>query len=240
MSCMVFRILHVTCLIFLLTACKVKNQNKVDLSFLPIAGGSVLWFPGDIDTSVTSSCGTASTATSTSTGNTGTTGTTTTSTSGTTNTKFAIVSQLVFKTRETLFLRYTYDYLQTQGNINAQQGFVLTGGYFAKTATGTQGTVKWASNGININTSLTAAQEISTFTVDLDLIGTYVDGATTTNNTTCYTLDNVNCTAQTTTTTTTCYTSNNQTCLVASTNSGATQVIIRGSLKCYAPNVVQQ
>ncbi len=236
---MLFRTLILTFLLLPFSACKVKDQNKVDLSLLPIAGGSLLWFPGEIDTSLTSSCGIASTATSTSTGTTGTTGTTTTTT-GTTSTKFAIVSQLVFKTRETLFLRYTYDYNQTQGNINAQQGFVLTGGFFGKTATGTQGTVKWASNGININTSLTTAQEISQFQVDLDLIGTYVDGATTTNNTTCYTLDNVNCTAQTTTTTTTCYTSNNQTCLVAATNSGATQVVIRGSLNCYARNVVQQ
>ncbi len=237
---MVSRAIFLFLILILISNCKVKDNNKVDLTFLPTSGGDVLWFPGEVDTSVTSSCGTASTATAASTGTPGATPGAAPAATGTTNTKFAIVSQLVFKTRETLFLRYTYDFTQTQGNINAQQGFVLTGGVFGKTATGTQGTVKWASTGININTSLTAAQEIATFQVDVDLIGTYVAGNTTTNNTTCFTLDNVNCTAQSSTTTTTCFTSNNQTCLVASTNSTSTQVVIRGNLKCNAPNVVQQ
>ncbi|TGN19084.1 hypothetical protein EHS15_11165 [Leptospira idonii] len=225
-------------LTFFFTGCSTKDQNKTELNLLTQLLDGSQFFTGEIDTDVTTSCGTASPATSTST--TGTTGTTTSTSSSTTpGTKFSIVSILTFKTRETLSMRYTYDYMQTKGPLNTQQGFILTGGAFGKTATGTLGSVGWSTNGININVNLTTGQEIPSFDIELNLNGYYTESSTSTTTSTCTTLDNVNCTAATSTTTTTCYTINNQTCYVAASGSG-TPIQIQGKVKCYAKNVIAQ
>lgn len=224
-------------LVLAFSGCTTKNDNEANINLLGLVSSNP-FFLGEIDTDVTSSCGTASPATTSST-TTGTTTTTATSSSTTTSTKFSIVSILTFKTKETLSMRYTYDYMQTKGTINTQQGFILTGGAFAKTATGTLGSVSWSSSGININTSLTTSQEIPSFDISLNLNGYATDSSTSTSTSTCPTLDNVNCTAATTTTTTTCYTINNQTCYIAASGSG-TAITISGQVKCNSPNVVAQ
>ncbi|WP_411821586.1 LIC10920 family plasminogen-binding lipoprotein [Leptospira sp. 'Mane'] len=225
------------CSIFLFIGCKTKNDNEANINLIGLVSSNP-FFLGEIDTDITTSCGTASPATS-STTTTGTTTPTSTSSTSTTSTKFSIVSILTFKTKETLSIRYTYDYMQTKGTINTQQGFILTGGAFAKTATGTLGSVSWSAAGININTSLTTSQEIPSFEISLNLNGYATDSSSSTSTSTCPTLDNVNCTAATTTTTTTCYTINNQTCYIAASGNG-TPITISGTIKCNAPNVVAQ
>lgn len=112
-------------------ACGLKNENKAELSMLA-DGEPGLYFLGEVDSDITTSCGQATPATTTTTG-TGTTTGTTGSTSTTNNTRFTVISQLIFKTKETLNLRFTYDSTQIQGKIDPQQGFVLAGGAFGKT-----------------------------------------------------------------------------------------------------------
>ncbi|TGK46579.1 hypothetical protein EHQ43_07350 [Leptospira bouyouniensis] len=220
--------------------CGLKNENKAEVSIFP-DGEPSLYFLGEVDSDITTSCGQATPATTT-TGTTGGTTGTTGGTSGSTtnNTRFTVISQLIFKTKETLNLRFTYDSTQIQGKIDPQQGFVLAGGLFGKTVQGTQGTVEWFNQGINIDTALQSAQQISFFNLEITLNGTYSTTATSTTNilNSCNTLDGVNCTSGTSTTQ--CFTSDNRTCLVQNTTSDAKSVIIRGTLKCNAPNIVPQ
>ncbi|PJZ85084.1 LIC10920 family plasminogen-binding lipoprotein [Leptospira harrisiae] len=217
-------------------ACGLKNENKAELSMLA-DGEPGLYFLGEVDSDITTSCGQATPATSTTT--TGTTTGTTGSTSTTNNTRFTVISQLVFKTKETLNLRFTYDSTQIQGKIDPQQGFVLAGGAFGKTVQGTQGTVEWFNQGINIDTALQSAQQISFFNLEITLNGTYSSTAASTSIlNSCNTLDSVNCTSGTSTTQ--CFTSDNKTCLVQNTSTDAKAVIIRGTIKCNAPNIVPQ
>ncbi|EMJ89761.1 LIC10920 family plasminogen-binding lipoprotein [Leptospira meyeri] len=218
-------------------ACGLKNENKAELSMLA-DGEPGLYFLGEVDSDITTSCGQATPATTTTTG-TGTTTGSTGSTSTTNNTRFTVISQLIFKTKETLNLRFTYDSTQIQGKIDPQQGFVLAGGAFGKTVQGTQGTVEWFNQGINIDTALQSAQQISFFNLELTLNGTYSSTATSSNVLlSCNTLDSVNCTSGTSTTQ--CFTSDNKTCLVQNTSTDAKAVIIRGTIKCNAPNIVPQ
>ncbi|PJZ46590.1 LIC10920 family plasminogen-binding lipoprotein [Leptospira brenneri] len=222
----------------LFLACGLKNENKAEISLLA-DGEPALYFLGEVDSDITTSCGQATPATTTTTG-TGTTTGSTGSTSTTNNTRFTVISQLIFKTKETLNLRFTYDSTQIQGKIDPQQGFVLAGGAFGKTVQGTQGTVEWFNQGINIDTALQSAQQISFFNLEITLNGTYsniASSATTVLNS-CNTLDSVNCTSGTSTTQ--CFTSDNKTCLVQNTTTDAKSVIIRGTLKCNAPNIVPQ
>ncbi|TGL44809.1 LIC10920 family plasminogen-binding lipoprotein [Leptospira perdikensis] len=218
-------------------ACGLKNENKAELSMLA-DGEPGLYFLGEVDSDITTSCGQATPATTSTTG-TGTTTGTTGSTSTTNNTRFTVISQLIFKTKETLNLRFTYDSTQIQGKIDPQQGFVLAGGAFGKTVQGTQGTVEWFNQGINIDTALQSAQQISFFNLEITLNGTYSSTSSSTNVLlSCNTLDSVNCTSGTSTTQ--CFTSDNKTCLVQNTTTDAKSVIIRGTLKCNAPNIVPQ
>ncbi|EOQ97076.1 putative lipoprotein [Leptospira wolbachii serovar Codice str. CDC] len=220
-------------------ACGLKNENKAEITILP-EGEASLYFLGEVDNDVTTSCGQATPATTTTTGTGTTTGTTGTTTGNTNNTRFTVISQLIFKTKETLNLRFTYDSTQIQGKIDPQQGFVLAGGAFGKTVQGTQGTVEWFNQGINIDTALQSAQQISFFNLEVTLNGTYSTSTTSTTSVlnSCNTLDSVNCTSGTSTTQ--CFTSDNKTCLVQNTNTDAKSVIIRGTLKCNAPNIVPQ
>ncbi|EKJ88521.1 hypothetical protein CLV96_1600 [Leptospira meyeri] len=219
-------------------ACGLKNENKAELSMLA-DGEPGLYFLGEVDSDITTSCGQATPATTTTTTGTGTTTGSTGSTSTTNNTRFTVISQLIFKTKETLNLRFTYDSTQIQGKIDPQQGFVLAGGAFGKTVQGTQGTVEWFNQGINIDTALQSAQQISFFNLELTLNGTYSSTATSSNVLlSCNTLDSVNCTSGTSTTQ--CFTSDNKTCLVQNTSTDAKAVIIRGTIKCNAPNIVPQ
>lgn len=218
-------------------ACGLKNENKAELSMLA-DGEPGLYFLGEVDSDITTSCGQATPATTSTTG-TGTTTGTTGSTSTSNNTRFTVISQLIFKTKETLNLRFTYDSTQIQGKIDPQQGFVLAGGAFGKTVQGTQGTVEWFNQGINIDTALQSAQQISFFNLEITLNGTYSSTSASTNVLlSCNTLDSVNCTSGTSTTQ--CFTSDNKTCLVQNTSTDAKAVIIRGTIKCNAPNIVPQ
>lgn len=220
--------------------CGLKNENNAALTVLDESTPALFAFNGEVDTSVTTSCGRAAPATNT----TGTTGTTTgtTGTTGSTsnNTRFSVISQLIFKTKETLNIRFQYDSTQIQGNIDPQQGFILAGGLFGKTVQGTQGTVEWFNQGINIDTASQTPQQISFFNLEIRLNGTY--STSTTSAATilpqCNTSDGVNCTSATATTQ--CFTSDNRTCIVQNTSSDAKPVIISGTIKCNAPNIVPQ
>ncbi|MBM9590416.1 hypothetical protein JWG41_08175 [Leptospira sp. 201903075] len=220
-------------------ACGLKNENKAEVSLLA-EGEPALYFLGEVDSDITTSCGQATPATTATTGTGTGTGTTGGSSSTTNNTRFTVISQLIFKTKETLNLRFVYDSTQIQGKIDPQQGFVLAGGAFGKTVQGTQGTVEWFNQGINIDTALQSAQQISFFNLEITLNGTYSNSASSSTSVlnSCNTLDSVNCTSGTSTTQ--CFTSDNKTCLVQNTTTDAKSVIIRGTLKCNAPNIVPQ
>lgn len=220
-------------------ACGLKNENNAALSILDDSTPALYPFNGEVDSSVTTSCGQASPATTATTGTGGTTGSTGGTTSTTNNTRFTVISQLIFKTKETLNLRFIYDSTQTQGTIDPQQGFVLAGGLFGKTVQGTQGTVKWFNQGINIDTALQSTQQVSFFNLEIKLNGTYsTTSASSTILRQCYTTDGVNCTSVVTTTQ--CFTSDSKTCLVQNTSTDALPVIISGTIKCNAPNIVPQ
>ncbi|WP_108975481.1 LIC10920 family plasminogen-binding lipoprotein [Leptospira ryugenii] len=225
-------------IILLIFACRYKNQNKADLTILgTLNNDPALYFLGEIDSSVTTSCGTASPATTTATTQTGQTTPTQTTSSTTTNTRFSVFSQLVMKTKETLNIRFIYDVTQTQGRIDPQQGFILSGGLFGNTVSGTQGTVKWFNQGVNVDQSISGQQTLSFFNIEVNLLGTYTPGASSTNLNSCNTLDGVNCTSGQSATQ--CFTSDNRTCLVQS-SSGTASVNIQGKLNCNAPNIVPQ
>ncbi|MCB1191717.1 MAG: hypothetical protein H7A23_17430 [Leptospiraceae bacterium] len=236
--------------IFLVLQCDTSDQNKVKIDMpqllpliSPTDGAMVYYYLSDrkIDTDKTSNCGTASPTTSTTTGtipgqttpvSTGTTG------SSTTQSLYTISSYLIFKdTEETLTLKFVYNINQFQGSIDPTQGFILTGGLFNNTATGKTGTVKWANQGIGyIDSSNRSAQSLSYFDLEVNLVGTFTQGATTGQQpTNCYTADNVNCT--TTQTTSTCSTFDNKVCISTNTQ-GATPITILGTLNCNSPNTV--
>lgn len=221
--------------------CGLKNENNAALTVLDESTPALFAFNGEVDTSVTTSCGQASPATNTTgtpAGTPGSPGGAGGSTSS--NTRFTVISRLIFKTKETLNIRFQYDSTQVQGNIDPQQGFILAGGLFGKTVQGTQGTVEWFNQGINIDTSSQTTQQISFFNLEIRLNGTYSTSAT--NAATilpqCFTTDGVNCTSATATTQ--CFTSDNRTCIVQNTSADAKPVIISGTIKCNAPNIVPQ
>lgn len=226
----------------LLLNCSTKDQNKTELTGLLTDGFPAIYFLGEIDSDLTTSCGQATPATATTGTTGGTTGTTgTTGTSGSNNTRFSVISQLIFKTKETLNIRYIYDSTQIQGRIDAQQGFVLSGGFLNKTVQGNVGTVEWFNQGINIDTSIQSAQQISFFNIELTITGTYSETNLSSSSSLlnqCYTLDGVNCTSGQSSTQ--CFTSDNRSCLVQNTTADAIPVTIRGTIKCNAPNIVPQ
>jgi len=240
-------ILSVFCLCLGLVSCRVRDSNEANLaitSALTSGTPTNLFFLSDIDNSLTPNCGIASPATATTPttpGQPAQPAQTTTNTQGQNNTRFSVFSQLVFRTRENLGIRYIFDINQTQGPVDLQQGFTLTGGTFNNTVTGNRGTVRWNNqNGVNINPSVAGQQQISFFQIELDLSGTYTPGVTaTTTPTSCNTIDGVNCTSAQSSTQ--CFTTDNRTCLVTNNAaSGATAIIIRGRLNCNSPNVIQQ
>ncbi|MDZ4725473.1 MAG: hypothetical protein SH817_04920 [Leptospira sp.] len=238
---MVLRYLLFFVIILFLPVCSKKNQNKADLTILGTLNNEpALFFLGEIDSTVTTSCGTASPATASTTTTPGqTTPAPATGTTSGTNTRFSIFSQMVMKTKETLNIRFIYDVTQTQGRIDPQQGFILSGGSFANTVSGSQGTVKWFNQGVNVDQGVTGQQTLSFFNIEVNLLGTYTSGASSTNLNSCNTLDGVNCTSGASATQ--CFTSDNKTCLIqSSTSTGSAAVNIKGTLNCNAPNIVPQ
>lgn len=219
-----------------------KDPNKTQLTFSLLNSATPAGlFLGEIDSALTPNCGIGSPAAATA----GTTpgGQPTPAPTGTTgntnNTRFTIFSQLVFKTAETLGIRFIYDLNQTQGPVDPQQGFTLTGGAFANTVTGNRGTVRWGNQGININPAVSGSQPLTFFQISIDLSGTYTPGvSTTTTPSSCNTIDGINCTAAASSTQ--CFTADNRTCLVNSSSSGTTALTIKGDLRCNSANVIQQ
>jgi hypothetical protein len=160
-------------------------------------------------------------------------------TGGTNNTRFTVLSQLVFKnTGETLNIKYQFDTNQIQGQIDQQQGFSLTGGVWNANLSGRQGTVRWGQLGVGyIDEAVTGSQTLSFFTITLDLKGYFVQNSGTATTTTpfeCNTSDFINCTS--TTTTTKCFTNDGAKCLTVNTT--GTSVSISGTLKCNSKNVI--
>lgn len=228
---------------FLLGCVADSKQNRADLQILNAldASNNPIFFIQGIDNALTPNCGVASPALATTQTTPGqTTPTTPTTGTSTTNpTRFSIISQLVLRNRETLSIRYIFDLNQTQGPVDAQQGFTLTGGAFNNTVTGNRGTVKWANNGININTSVNTSQQIPFFEIEVNLTGTYTPGVTaSTTPLSCNTIDGINCTSAQSSTQ--CFTTDNRVCLVTSATTGTSTVTINGTLKCNSPNVIAQ
>lgn len=232
------------CLVFLINCTGDTKQNRANFQILNALdfGNNPILFVQGIDNTLTPNCGVASPALTTNATVPGQTPaqTTPTTTTGTANqTRFSIISQLVLTNRETLSIRYVYDVTQTQGPVDAQQGFTLTGGAFNNTVTGNRGTIKWSNNGININTTLNTSQQIPFFELELNLTGTFTPGVTTsTTPLSCNTIDGINCTSAQSSTQ--CFTTDNRICLVTSTATGTSTVTITGTLKCNSPNVVAQ
>jgi hypothetical protein len=229
--------------------CKAENTVEMRvpelLSLLSPEDAIIYLNDREIDTSLTSSCGTASPAT-TSMGIIPGQTTPQQPTGGNTQnrSRFTIFSQLIMKyTKEVLTMRFTYDLNQFQGNIDPQQGFVLTGDLYKRTITGNQGIVKWYNQGLGyINTSGQSSggvQSLSFMTVELNLTGVYNDAATstTTQPFQCPTLNNQTCEYGAVTNGRTCFTTDNLTCIVNTSSTGGTTVTIIGTVKCNAQNV---
>ncbi|MCB1176967.1 MAG: hypothetical protein KDK36_05250 [Leptospiraceae bacterium] len=226
--------------------CSSSDDNKIDLNYpellLSLSPESyVYYFYGrTVDLSKTSSCGTATPYRGTTAGTTGTTGVaTTTGTSGSSTSNFTIVSQLILNTGETLAIRYILNVNQTQGSVDAQQGFTVTGGLTNNTISGKIGTVEYGY--INstigyIDESNTGSQTLSFFDIDVTLSGTFQEGTSSANTVpnTCYTLDNVNCTTQVTSSQ--CFTDDNKTC--RSITSSGTVVTVKGTINCTSNNII--
>lgn len=237
------RILFILVSLGLILNCK-PPKSEVDLEMTALQGllnGNIMViYLGEIDMDKTPDCGRATVEASSQTGG-GTTTPNVKNTGGggtTANDRFSIISTFnMKKTYETLNLRFTYDRRQFKGPINPQQGFSLTGGLFGNTVTGKQGTVEWGSNGINLDPKNTN-QQMQFMEIDVNLTGSFVPGqGTTTQPSQCYTQDGINCTSVTTSTQ--CFTVDNRTCLVDTTDSATAQeVIIRGKIKCNAPNII--
>ncbi len=229
-----------------LTSCRVKDENKIKLELpqlltvLTPEEYFIFFYNREVDQTLSPNCGIASPATTVSVGTTpGATPPPTTG--GTTGTsRFTIVSQLFIKyTGESMAMRFIYDPNQSQGPIDQQQGFTLTGGVFNNTVSGKQGTVEWGlgNAGIGyIDESSNTAQTLSFFNLRLRLSGFFQRGQTTSTTppNECFTQDNVNCT--TVATGTKCFTQDNQKCLVITT--GGTPVTIQGDLKCSSSTVI--
>lgn len=225
-----------------------KDENTAKLSFPEVAAilsptdTVAFFYTRDIDKTLTTNCGIATPGTTTgATGTTGTTGTTTptTGTTGTSSSKRIILSQLVFKTGETLTMKFQYDSLQYQGALDQQQGFTLTGGIFGHTVTGKQGTVKWSGQSLGyIDESNNAAQSLTFLIVDVNLKGTFTQGTTSSGTTPveCNTNGDGKCTSSVTTTK--CFTQDYVNCM-SNTTSG-TAINIAGKINCNAANVIPQ
>lgn len=245
--------LFILILTFVLFSCntnislKSKDENKTNLAFPEILGllspeaAALYFYTRDIDKSLTTNCGIATPGTTT-----GATGTTTpgvpaptTGTTGTSTSRRIILSQLVFKTGETLTMKFQYDSNQFQGSLDQQQGFTLTGGIFGHTVKGTQGTVKWTGQSLGyIDETNNAAQNLTFLIVDLSLRGTFTAGSSS-NATTpveCNTTDGINCTSSVSTTK--CFTQDYKTCVA--NNTGGTPITISGKINCNASNVIPQ
>lgn len=234
--------------LFLLIACKTEDENKIKLelpqllSVLTPEEYFIFFYNREVDQTLSPNCGIASPATTVGTGITtpGVTPAPVTGGGTTANPRFTIVSQLYIKdTGESMAMRFIYDPNQSQGSIDQQQGFTLSGGVFNNTVSGKQGTVEWGlgNAGIGyIDESTNTSQTLSFFNLKLKLNGYFQRGQTTSTATPneCFTQDNVNCT--TVATGTKCFTQDNQKCLVIST--GGSTVTIQGDLKCSASKVI--
>ncbi len=228
---------------------KSKDENKTKLAFPEITSllgpeGSVAYFnTRDIDKSLTTNCGIATPGTTA--GATPTPGgvgaVPTTGTTGTSTSRRIILSQLVFKTGETLTMKFQYDSNQFQGALDQQQGFTLTGGIFGATVKGTQGTVKWTGQSLGyIDETNNAAQNLTFLIVDVNLKGTYTPGSSS-NATTpveCNTTGDGKCTSSITTTK--CFTQDYINCINNTAGTGSTPITISGSINCNASNVIPQ
>ena len=91
--------------------------------------------------------------------------------------------------------------------------------------TGQQGTIDWSKGSVYITNNL-----VSVLEVDVNLIGSAKEGATSISSKTCNTSDGTNCTSSNTNGRT-CLTTDNKVCLVSS--SDGKEVIIRGKISCY-------
>ena len=223
-----------------------EDENKAKLAFpqvtsiLSPSDSFYFFYPREIDKTLTTNCGIATPGTISTPGVPGTPTVPTTGTTGTASSRRTILSQLVFKTGETLTMKFLYDSNQFQGALDQQQGFTLTGGIFGHTVTGRQGTVKWSGQSLGyIDESNTAAQALTFLMVDINLRGTFTPGATNSGiaPVECNTSDGTNCTSSVTTTK--CFTDNNKTCMTTSSTTG-TPVTISGSINCNATNVIPQ
>ncbi len=231
-------------------SCSNKNDNKVSLASPEISAilnasqtnGQYLFVVREIDTDLTTSCGVATpgtVATQPGAGQTNPTPQPDQSGGGNANSRFTILSQLTMKnTGETLTMKFQYDSAQTQGNLDQQQGFTLTGGVFNKTITGKLGNVKWQGQGagyLDESGQARGAQQLTFMNVEVNFRGFITDSAANTATPLeCFTQDGANCT--TVTTTTKCFTQDNIKCLVT-TNTG-TQYNITGKIKCTAKNII--
>ncbi|MEM7183957.1 MAG: hypothetical protein AAF518_23835 [Spirochaetota bacterium] len=235
-------------LLMFFASCNSNDENKTQLSFpelltvLSPEEAYIYFFDREVDHSKTASCGTATPSSGTDSTTTATSNSTVSrqTTGETSNTRFTIFSQLIMRyTEEVLTLKYTYDMNQTQGSIDPQQGFILTGDLYQRTITGTAGLVEWNNQGIGyISSSGSGAQTLSFFEIDVNLTGTYVDNSstTTTQPFQCPTLDNQSCEYGQVTNGKTCFTTDNLTCIVNSAS--GTTVTITGTIKCNAENIV--
>lgn len=227
---------------------KSKDENKTKLAFPEIASllspadAVAYFYTRDIDKSLTTNCGIATPGTtagaSATPGATGTPAPTTGGT-GTSTSKRIILSQLVFKTGETLTMKFQYDSNQFQGALDQQQGFTLTGGIFGSTVKGTQGTVKWSGQSLGyIDETNNAAQSLTFLIVEVSLRGTYTPGVSGSGVTPveCNTTDGINCTSSVSTTK--CFTQDYKTCVA--NNTGGTPITISGKINCNAANVIPQ
>jgi hypothetical protein len=230
-------------------ACKTsKNENKAKLTFPEVASllspsdTFYFFYTREIDKTLTTNCGVATPGGAVSTGVPGAVpGATPTPTTGTSTSKYTILSQIIFKTGETLTMKFLYDSLQYQGALDQQQGFTLTGGIFGNTVKGTQGTIKWQGQSLGyIDEANKTAQTLTFLIVDINLRGTFTPGsaATGTTPTECYTTGDGKCTS--TITTTKCFTQDYITCMNNTAATGATPITISGNINCNAANVIPQ
>ncbi len=246
------RIIYCFVLALFFSACENKreNQSKINLNspeFIALLNesnrvGTFFYFATrEVDQKLTTNCGIAAPGTAPTTPG-AAAAPTPAPAQGTTNTKFNVVSQIIFKpSGETLSFRFTYDTIQTSGALSPQQGFTLTGGVFNNTVTGTQGTVNWSGQGAGyIDDATTTPQTLAFLNVSVDLRGTFLSGATTTTTVPlqCFTTDNINCTSATASTQ--CFTTDNKLCIASTAaTSGAKPVNISGTIKCNSSNVIQ-
>jgi hypothetical protein len=235
--------------ILTLSFCNTKDDNKVKLTSPEItailntsqSNGQFLFLVREIDTDLTTNCGVASpgSVASTTPGQGGTTPAPDPNTGGSANSRFTILSQLRIKdTGETLTMRFLYDSAQTQGALDQQQGFALTGGVFNKTISGKLGNVKWQGQGagyLDESGQARGNQNLSFLNVTVNFTGFFSgDNTNTSTPLECFTSDGINCT--TVTTTSKCFTQDNSKCLVSS-NAG-TSYRITGEIKCTAKNLI--